>query len=115
MTGTRERGRAIRDYILEHVSSHPADIAQLCTTHFSISRQALNKHLGRLVADGLLIAQGATRNRQYSLAKLLKKDIVVPLINDPTKIRCGGTRSSPSCRICLGAPERSGNTASLKC
>ena len=79
MAGTRERGRAIRDYITAQVGSHPEDIGQVCATHFGISRQAVNKHLVRLVADGLLTAQGATRNRRYSLAKLLQKDIVVPL------------------------------------
>lgn len=79
MAAIRERGRTIRDYILEQVSSHPEDIAQVCATRFGISRQAVNKHLGRLLADGLLTAQGATRNRRYALATLEQKEIVVAL------------------------------------
>lgn len=79
MAGTRGRGRAIRDYIVARVGSHPEDVGRVCATHFGISRQAVNKHLGRLVADGLLTAEGATRNRRYSLAELLKKDVDVPL------------------------------------
>ena len=80
MAGIRERGRAIRDYIVAHVRAYPYDIAQFCADHFGISRQAVNKHLGRLVADGLLTAQGATRSRRYSLTALDEKDVVVQLI-----------------------------------
>ena len=79
MAATRERGRVLRDYIVANVRAHPEDIAQVCADHFDVSRQAVNKHLSRLVAEGLLTAQGATRNRRYSLAVLDQKDIVVPL------------------------------------
>ena len=81
MAGTRERGRAIRDYIVAEVGAHPDTIAQLTAARFGISRQAISRHLHRLVADGLLIAQGATRNRRYALAVLEKKQIPVPLTN----------------------------------
>lgn len=79
LPGTRERGRAIRDHIVAHVRAHPDDIAQTCADHFGISRQAVNKHLGRLVANGILRAHGVTRNRRYSLHESARKDIVVPL------------------------------------
>ena len=82
MPGTRERGRTIRGYIVANVRAHPNDIAQICADHFAISRQGVNKHLSRLVADGLLTAQGATRNRRYSLRVLIAKEIVVPLAHD---------------------------------
>ena len=79
MAVSRERGRVIRDFILTHVQTHPENIAQVCADHFGVSRQAVNKHLRRLLADGLLTAQGATRNRRYSLPVLDHRDIVVPL------------------------------------
>ena len=79
MPGTRERGRAIQRFILERVDSNPDTIAQLTVTGFGISRQAVNKHLRRLVREGLLTAEGATRNRRYALAVLDKKSILVPL------------------------------------
>ena len=82
MPGTKERGRQIRDYILEDVDSKPPNIAQDTATYFGISRQAANKHLSRLVKEGLLTAQGTTRNRQYSLAILDEKLITVPLTNE---------------------------------
>ena len=79
MPGTRERGRVIRDFILGQVRAHPEDIAQTCADHFNISRQAVNKHLGRLVTDNYLTAHGATRNRRYSLAVFDEKEFFVPL------------------------------------
>ena len=79
MPGTRERGRVIRDYILGHVRAHPEDVAQICADHFDISRQAVNKHLGRLVAEGFLTAHGVTRNRRYSLAVFDEKEFFVSL------------------------------------
>ena len=79
ISGTRERGRVIRRFILERVDSNRKSIAHLTATHFGISRQAVNKHLHRLVREGLLTAEGTTRNRRYALAVLDKKSILVPL------------------------------------
>lgn len=79
MAGIRERGRAIREYIIAQVASHPKDIAQVSANQFGISRQAINKHLNRLITEGLLAADGTTRNRRYSLAEFREKDIVVSL------------------------------------
>ena len=81
MAGTRERGRAIREYIVAQVASHPDDIGHVSAKHFGISRQAVNKHLNRLIADGLLAGQGTTRNRRYSLAESLREIVVVPLVD----------------------------------
>lgn len=79
MPGTRERGRAIQRFILERVDSNPDTIAQLTAAHFGISRQAVNKHLRRLVREGLLTAEGTTRNRRYALAVLDKESTLIPL------------------------------------
>ncbi|MCE2487442.1 MAG: DUF4325 domain-containing protein [Desulfurellaceae bacterium] len=79
MPGTRERGRAIRHFILGQVDSNRKGIAHLTATHFNISRQAVNKHLHRLVREGLLTVEGTTRNRGYALAVLDQKSIFVPL------------------------------------
>ena len=79
MVGRRERGRAIRDYIVAHVSSHADNIGQVCAAYFGISRQAVNRHLRRLLTDGVLTAQGATRNRRYSLAILRQVNVFLRL------------------------------------
>lgn len=87
MAGTRERGREIRRFILGQAGAHPEDVAQVTAARFGISRQAVNKHLGSLVAEGLLNAQGATRNRRYSLSVLDRKEMVVPLTNQTEEDR----------------------------
>jgi len=82
MTGIRERGRPVRRYILEHVDSNSQHITRSTAFQFGISRQAVNKHLSRLVKEGLLTARGTTRNRTYSLTLLGKRRIEVPLTEE---------------------------------
>lgn len=69
MAKTKARTKLIRDYILGNVDDHPGDIAVLTAKHFRISRQAVNKHLLRLVEDGLISASGNTRAKQYALRR----------------------------------------------
>lgn len=70
MTSIRERGEAARRYILETVEKQPGDLGRLAAQHLGISRQAVNRHLHLLVEEGVLIPQGQTRNRSYTLAPL---------------------------------------------
>jgi anti-sigma regulatory factor (Ser/Thr protein kinase) len=64
---TKARADEARNFILNNVEKHE-DIAQLTASEFHISRQAANKHLQKLVADGALIPEGRTRKRRYKLA-----------------------------------------------
>ena len=82
MAGIRERGRLVRRYILEHIDANSQHIVRSTAFQFGISRQAVNKHLSRLVKEGLLTARGKTRNRTYSLTLLGKKRVEVPLTNE---------------------------------
>lgn len=70
MSRVRARGEQIRRYVLEHVQAHPQEVGQLAAERFSISRQAINKHLQRLAKEGALSEKGKTRNRSYALAPL---------------------------------------------
>jgi anti-sigma regulatory factor (Ser/Thr protein kinase) len=72
VTTVRVRGEEIRSYILEHVKVHSTDISRWAATHFKVSRQAINKHLQRLVHEGALAESGNTRQRSYSLAPLVE-------------------------------------------
>ncbi|NKC14246.1 MAG: DUF4325 domain-containing protein [Gammaproteobacteria bacterium] len=67
MAGVRKRGEAIRQFILDNVTHHPSSIVARTAEEFGISRQAVNGHLRRLLAQELLVAQGTTRNRTYRL------------------------------------------------
>jgi anti-sigma regulatory factor (Ser/Thr protein kinase)/uncharacterized protein (DUF1330 family) len=64
---SRERGEEIRSFILQNVEQHPDNIAHVAANKFKISRQAINKHLKKLVEEEALGVQGNTRNRRYQL------------------------------------------------
>lgn len=81
MAGTRQRGRLIRRYIAERIESDSQEVVKETAREFGISRQAVNKHLRRLVTDGHVTMQGTTRNRRYSLTILDRQTIVVKLAN----------------------------------
>jgi anti-sigma regulatory factor (Ser/Thr protein kinase) len=62
------RGIEVRSFILANVDDHPHDIAQLSARHFSMTRQAVNLHLQRLIADSDLMRKGKTRRTRFYLA-----------------------------------------------
>lgn len=67
VTGVRARGEKIRHFIIANVDDHPEEIAKVTAKKFNITRQAVNKHIQRLVEEHALIQKGNTRNRSYSL------------------------------------------------
>ena len=62
------RGVEVRQFILANVDDHLHDIAQLTAHHFSMTRQAANLHLQRLIANRDLIKKGKTRRARFYLA-----------------------------------------------
>ena len=72
MTRVRERGEDIRRYIIDNIEKHPNEISRLTARKFAITRQAVNKHLHRLIKEKALTESGKTRNRSYKLAPLLQ-------------------------------------------
>ena len=79
MAGTRQRGRLIRRYIADRIDSDSQEVVRETARRFGISRQAVNKHLRRLVTDGQVAMQGTTRNRRYSLTIIDRQATVVKL------------------------------------
>jgi anti-sigma regulatory factor (Ser/Thr protein kinase)/anti-anti-sigma regulatory factor len=71
----------IRKFILENVEDHPSDITSLVAGTFDISRQASHRYVQKLVSDGLVIAEGNTRDRKYE---------VKPLFNYSTQLSLKG-------------------------
>jgi anti-sigma regulatory factor (Ser/Thr protein kinase) len=67
---SRPRGEDIRRFILNSVEKHPKDLTKVTSDHFGITRQAVNKHLQRLHAEGAITETGNTRNRSYKLCPL---------------------------------------------
>jgi len=68
----RVRGEEIRRFLLENVEQHPSDAAKLASDHFKITRQAVHKHVRRLISERALTEEGQTRNRVYKLAPLIE-------------------------------------------
>lgn len=75
----RTRGKTIRRQILRDVKYHPNDIAQHISQIFSISKQAVYKHLKRLVDEDWLEATGTTRKKIYKLGQRRENEIILPL------------------------------------
>ncbi len=73
MVGVRNRGEAIREFIINNVDTHANDIVVLTAGQFDISRQAVNTHIKRLVEQKSLVAKGNTRNRTYKLHTLIEQ------------------------------------------
>ncbi|MCC6575699.1 MAG: DUF4325 domain-containing protein [Planctomycetes bacterium] len=74
MSKVRAGGEPVRKFIVEHIDSHPADVIRLTAEKFDCTRQAVHKHMQRLIAEGAVVVTGTTRNRRYALAPLLKWD-----------------------------------------
>ena len=74
MTGVRARGENVRRYIVAHIQNSSDDVTKATAAKFGITRQAVNKHLRRLVAEGVLRPSGKTRASVYRLAPLLEWD-----------------------------------------
>jgi biotin operon repressor len=66
------RGEEIRDFIIENVGKHPKQISGITAARFGITRQAVNKHLQKLVVEKALLPAGSTRDKSYRLASLFE-------------------------------------------
>lgn len=69
----------IRAFILAQIEKHPADLTEITSDKFKVSRQAIRKHIQALVNDGSITATGATRNRQYKLSLLTELKVEIPI------------------------------------
>ncbi len=57
--------------ILAYLRKHPSASSGVLSSHLGISRQALNRHLNRLIDEGKVVRTGATRNTRYALPEKL--------------------------------------------
>lgn len=73
MTAVRVRGEAVRRFIIENLDAHPGDIVRLTAGKFGCSRQAVHKHLQRLIDEGAVTETGQTRSKEYRLAPLVQR------------------------------------------
>jgi anti-sigma regulatory factor (Ser/Thr protein kinase)/biotin operon repressor len=72
MSKVRVGGAPVRKFLVEHIDAHPADIVRLAMEKFSCTRQAVHKHMQRLIGEGAVVVSGTTRSKRYELAPLLQ-------------------------------------------
>jgi biotin operon repressor len=96
MSTIRDRGEAVRRFIIDNVAEHTNDIVRLATEKFSCSRQAVHKHIQRLVEEGAITESGHTRNKAYSLAPLVQWSKDYPLTSGITEDQVWRDDVSPS-------------------
>ena len=72
MSKVRVGGEPVRKFLVEHIEAHPTDIVRVASERFECSRQAVHKHMQRLIAEGAVLVSGATRGKRYELAPLLQ-------------------------------------------
>ena len=79
MVKIRARGEQVRKFILQNIAAHPENVVAFAAQHFGCSRQAVHKHMQRLLAEGAITQAGQTRNKVYLLAPLVEwhKDYVI--------------------------------------
>ncbi len=57
--------------ILAYLRKHASASSGALSSHLGISRQALNRHVSRLIDEGKVVRTGATRNTRYALPQKL--------------------------------------------
>jgi anti-sigma regulatory factor (Ser/Thr protein kinase) len=67
MTKLWKRGEKIRTFILENVEKNPKDIVNVTADAFTVTRQAVFKHIKQLIEQKALIRKGKTKSVRYSL------------------------------------------------
>jgi hypothetical protein len=72
MSKVRAGGEPVRTFIIDNVAANPAGIVRMTAEKFGCTRQAIHKHIRRLIDEGALVVSGNTRNRRYVLAPLAK-------------------------------------------
>jgi len=79
MPSRQEKNEQIRQFTLENVEDHPTDITSVVSVRFGLSRQASHRHVQKLVQNGLIVAEGTTRNRKYQVKPFIDFAINLPL------------------------------------
>lgn len=74
-----KRGKEIREFILKNIPKHSHDIVGQVVNSFGISRQAVNRYIQELLAEGYISAEGKTRQRTYAIRIIYKSSFSVPL------------------------------------
>lgn len=70
---------AILDFIIANLEEGTSNITTLTAENFSISRQAVLKHINKLIKDDFILVEGKTRDRKYSFKPIVDSTMEFPL------------------------------------
>ncbi len=75
----RHANEAIRSFIISNVEENPYSLARIVADKFEITRQSANLYLAEMVDEGILSAEGKTRNRKYFLRPFKKESFTLEI------------------------------------
>ncbi len=81
----RRPSERVREFILQNLEKHSNDIVALTAEKFDCSRQAVHKHLARLIHEGAIKQTGSRRAPAYQLSPLVQRHWTFPLDGSVTE------------------------------
>lgn len=87
----QDRTNEIREFIIDSIISGETKITGQVIKEFNISRQAVNRHILQLIADGVLMTEGATRNKKYLLKNIVSEEYEFDINDDFLKDKIHGS------------------------
>ena len=98
MTRVRARGEDVRRYIIDSIEKHPSDVAKQAADYFDITRQAVNKHLRRLIAEKVvtLLGESGVPFSEVSAHRATLEQAYMELTRDAVEFRAASTDSQAS-------------------
>jgi anti-sigma regulatory factor (Ser/Thr protein kinase) len=67
----------IREFILQNVNEHPANIVSVTMEKFGYSRPGINRYMQKLAGEGYLAFHGNTYARRYNLKPLIESNFLL--------------------------------------
>ncbi len=77
-----KRTKDVRDYLIDQIDRDDRDLVRHAQVRFGITRQAVNRHLRDLIAQGAITAEGQTRQRIYALVPITSGEWSFPISPD---------------------------------
>ncbi len=79
----------VKQFILNNLSDHQKDIIRAAMNRFGISRQAILRHMHRLIQDGKIEVHGKTKDRYYKLKPIVEKTLSLDITSDLEEDKIG--------------------------
>lgn len=83
MTKSELLNHPIRKFIVENVRDHPSDITRFTSEELDVTRQAVHRHINKLIKADIIRFEGTTKDRKYELAPLAETEFVIKTNQSP--------------------------------